>query len=206
MYLLQISSTIAKEKGFIDKFKAENAESLSARDESYDFVLCKESYHHFPRPAIALYEMLRVSMRAVVLIEPQETSRRFLNYVKNVFKKFIRKNKSTLFEESGNFLFRVNVREIEKMMTSLNYEVIAIRRFNDFYHPKLSHAEYSTLSIPTLMTKLAIIVQNLLCALKMLDYGLACVIVFKEVPSKNLQHELRRHRFQILFLPKNPYL
>jgi SAM-dependent methyltransferase len=48
-------------------FQKENAEQLSFEDESFDFVLCKEAYHHFPRPMIALYEMIRRRCRLIVL-------------------------------------------------------------------------------------------------------------------------------------------
>jgi SAM-dependent methyltransferase len=65
----------AHERGYIGAFQAENAEQLSLPDNSIDFVLCKESYHHFPRPPIALYEMLRVARLAVVLIEPLDNPR-----------------------------------------------------------------------------------------------------------------------------------
>lgn len=54
---------IAKEKGFIQDYQVENAEDLSLEDESDDFVLCKESYHHFPRTMVALYEFLRVAKK-----------------------------------------------------------------------------------------------------------------------------------------------
>lgn len=53
--------------------RVENAEKLSSPNETLDFVLCKESYHHFTRPMLALYEMLRVATKAVVLIEPNES-------------------------------------------------------------------------------------------------------------------------------------
>ena len=65
----------AKAAGYIKNFQKENAEQLSFEDESFDFVLCKEAYHHFPRPMIALYEMIRVAKRGVVLIEPDESRR-----------------------------------------------------------------------------------------------------------------------------------
>lgn len=48
--------------------------------------------------------------------------------------------------------------------------------------------------------------QNLLCALKLLDYGLACIISFKEAPPHGLRNELRQHGFELILLPKNPYL
>lgn len=198
---------IALEKGFIDKFKAENAENISFADNSFDFVLCKESYHHFPRPPIAFYEMLRVAMRAVVLIEPQETcNKKILDYTKKFVKKILRKQKSTLFELSGNYIFRVNIREIEKMMTSLNHEIIAIRMLNDFFHPRLSNAESERLSFPFLVTKFVIGVQNILCTLKLLDCGLATIIAFKQVPPDALQLMLRHNAFRIINLPQNPFL
>src|SRR5262249_30421114 len=46
-----------------------NAESISLPADEFDFVIAKEVYHHFPRPPIGLYEMLRVARQAVVLIE-----------------------------------------------------------------------------------------------------------------------------------------
>ena len=47
---------IALAEGFITKYKNENAENLSFNNNSFDFVLCKEAYHHFPRPMVAFNE------------------------------------------------------------------------------------------------------------------------------------------------------
>src|SRR6188474_2368964 len=66
----------AKQTGLISDYKCENAEKLSFKDQSFDFAVCKESYHHFPRPYLALYEMLRVSKKGVILIEPNEVNER----------------------------------------------------------------------------------------------------------------------------------
>ena len=62
----------AKKLGFIPDYRKENAEFLTFKDSEFDYVFCKESYHHFPRPMIALYEMLRVARKGVVLIEPND--------------------------------------------------------------------------------------------------------------------------------------
>ena len=64
---------IGNKKGFIKDYSAQNAESLTFDNDQFDFTLCKESYHHFPRPHIALHEMLRVSKLGVILIEPMDT-------------------------------------------------------------------------------------------------------------------------------------
>lgn len=60
----------AKQEGMINSYSVENAEKLTFADNSFDFVFCKEAYHHFPRPAIAIYEMLRVAKQGIVLLEP----------------------------------------------------------------------------------------------------------------------------------------
>lgn len=39
-------------------------------DASYELVLVQDGLHHLPRPALGLTEMLRVSRRAVIVIEP----------------------------------------------------------------------------------------------------------------------------------------
>jgi ubiquinone/menaquinone biosynthesis C-methylase UbiE len=198
---------IAKESGFIEKFKMENAEKLSFPDNSFDFVLCKQAYHHFPRPPIAFYEMLRVSRKALILIEPQETrKKKILGNTKDLIKRIFRKDKSTLFEPSGNYIFRINAREIEKMMTSLNYEILAIKRMNTFWHPTFSKRKFNKWSLPVLLTKVGIILQNIFCTLNLMDFGLAIIIVFKKNISLDLENELTKNKFKIIHLPKNPYL
>jgi SAM-dependent methyltransferase len=54
-------------------YRIENSESLSLDARSFDLVLCKESLHHLARPALGLYEMLRVCRRAALVIEPYDT-------------------------------------------------------------------------------------------------------------------------------------
>ena len=66
--LLKVGNKI----GFIKDFKKENAESLSFKDNEFDYVLIKEAFHHFPRPWIALYESFRVAKKGVILIEPND--------------------------------------------------------------------------------------------------------------------------------------
>ena len=195
----------AKEKGFIRAYQTENAEHLSAGDDSFGFVLCKESYHHFPRPSVAFYEMLRVAKIGVVLIEPAEGSARPLDFIKATVKKVLRKDQSNLFEESGNFIYRVNVREIEKMMTALNYDCIAFKRFNNFYHASLAGGEWRLLSPQAALTRLGIAVQDYLCSMRLMNHGLVCVIALKGAPPARLQHRLRSAGYTIRLLPKNPF-
>lgn len=145
----------AKERGLIDDYAVENAESLRFADESFDVVFCKESYHHFPRAPLALFEMLRVCRFAVVLIEPRDTLidpvrpnirdlvRIFIAKVLNrvaprLAPKFrpIRRYAVTGdggYEEMGNYVYNLSAREIEKVALGSNLPGVAFKGLGDHY-------------------------------------------------------------------------
>jgi len=131
------------EAGYLPKYSEENAEALSFKDCHFDYTFCKESYHHFPRPMVAVYEMLRVSKKGIFLIEPNDIhvdsgclARAFWQ-CKNTLKSILGKplNKKHNFEEVGNYLFSVSQREIEKVAMGLNYKYVAFKYLNDVYLP-----------------------------------------------------------------------
>jgi hypothetical protein len=141
----------------------ENAERLTFRDETFDYVFCKESFHHFPRPYLALYEMLRVARRAVFLVEPNDPSMGRLpkvNLTKSLFKSFLtdipfallkrlsgkdgavrvaddRRScglvEAVLWEESGNYMYSFSRNEAEKVSLGLNLPQMVTKGINDHY-------------------------------------------------------------------------
>jgi len=195
----------AQQMGRIDEFAVENAERLSRLDDSFDFVLCKEAFHHFPRPPIALYEMLRVARIAAVMIEPIDNPR-VLDGVKSVVKRLLRGGSSQLFEPSGNYIYRPSIREVHKLMLAMGGKWVAHSFINDFYHARFASHEYRRGSLPTELTLLGVAVQDALCALRLMGYGLACIVVFKRAPGAELVSALRKASFLLHELPSNPYL
>ncbi len=112
----------AKSAGLIADYRKENAESLSFDDGSFDFVLCKESYHHFPRPMKALHEMLRVCRRGVIMIEPNDQVivdgyvPALSRMVKDGIKRMLgRSTHYHHFESGGNYVYAISRREMEKV-------------------------------------------------------------------------------------------
>ncbi len=196
----------AHSRGYIQKYAVENAEAMSLADRSVDFVLCKESFHHFPRPPVAFYEMLRIARKAIVLIEPIEGTPRPLNAIKVSIKRLLRNGASDQFESSGNFLYRVSIREASKMLTALGHRYLAWKGINDFWYVPFSNADHDKLSLATVGTRAGIAAQNLLARTGLLHYGLAAIICFKEPPTSSLRSSLERSGFTILELPENPYL
>ncbi|MFP5419636.1 MAG: class I SAM-dependent methyltransferase [Gammaproteobacteria bacterium] len=195
----------AHEQGHIPAFQAENAEHISLQDNAVDFVLCKEAYHHFPRPPVALYEMLRVARVAVVLIEPLDNPR-LLDGVKRLLKRIIRGDREMQFEPSGNFLYRLNIRELGKLMTAMGGQTMAFKGINDFFHARLGSHDAHGFNAGAVLTRLGIALQNILSAMGLLGYGLGCVVVFKRGAGDDVLASLHSAGFQRVNLPRNPYV
>lgn len=195
----------AHEQGHIPAFQAENAEHISLPDNAVDFVLCKEAYHHFPRPPIALYEMLRVARIGVVLIEPLDNPK-LLDGMKRLLKRAIRGDREMQFEPSGNFLYRLNVRELGKLMMAMGVEHMAFKGINDFFHARLGGHDAHGLNVGSVFTRLGIAVQNALSGLGLLGYGLGCVVIFKPGADHKILEALPKAGFRRIDLPRNPYV
>lgn len=196
---------VACEQGFIDAYRVENAEHISLEENTVDFVLCKEAYHHFPRPPLALYEMLRVARDGAVLIEPLDDPKLF-DSMKSLIKKIIRGDREQQFEPSGNFLYRLNVHELCKLMSAMGGQTLAFKGINDFYHARLGGYAANTFNVGSMITRFGIMVQNALTRLGLLGFGLGCVVVFKGQPSSSVRQALQGAGFQIIDLPRNPYV
>jgi len=203
----------AKDIGYISEYKKENAESLSFKDSAFDYVFCKESYHHFPRPMIALYEMLRVASKGVLLIEPNDVYINdkfsvifFRNLKDGINLLFGKKNNKHGFEESGNYVFSISRREIEKVALGLNYEMIAFKGTNLAYYVDVEYEKLSDNGPLQKKVKRQINIANLMCRLGIKDYGHLSAIIFRPKPSEELLQRLVREGYEIEYLPDNPYI
>ena len=197
--------SIAHANGWIDAYAAENAESLSLEDNAVDFVLCKDALHHFPRPPIGFYEMLRVARKAIVLVEPLDPGWRALSSLKTFAKRVLRGDSDDQFEPSGNFVYRLSIREVFKMLTALGYPCFAWKGINDCYIPKLGTASANQHSAGWLLTRIGITVQDVLCCARLLSFGRAGIICFKQEPAMDILTSLKRRGFTVVNLPRNPY-
>lgn len=205
---------IGKEKGFINAFSEQNAENLTFDDNSFDYVYCKESFHHFPRPYVALDEMFRVSKKAVVLTEPRDGSidKGFFHPLFSALKMLLGKNKSQGhgFEPVGNYIYSISEREMEKFLLGMHYNVIAYCSLNDAYKEgvefvKLDSASYDDRKLKA-QIRLSIFAQDLLVFFKLYKPRLLTAALFKEVPSEALLARMKKNGWVVKTLPKNPYL
>ena len=204
-----------KAAGFIKEFSEENGECLSFEDYSFDYVLCKEAYHHFPRPSIALYEMMRVCKIGVVLIEPNDS---IIDYkplsfivplVKNILGQKANMERHE-FEDVGNYCYRVSKREIEKFQLGMHRRYVAFKGINDYYEKGVEFIKMNTKKNKEkriiFKSKFFILVRNLLSKFGLVSDQLLASILFKEKPSKEIIEKLKFNGWEFKVLPKNPYL
>jgi ubiquinone/menaquinone biosynthesis C-methylase UbiE len=100
-----------------------NAESLELNDGEYDIAIVQDGLHHLTRPALGLTEMLRVSTKAIIVIEPYNS---FIgNFLGTEWEKQ---------DEAINFVYRWDKYMINQTVKSYllkNYKKIKVFRIWD---------------------------------------------------------------------------
>jgi ubiquinone/menaquinone biosynthesis C-methylase UbiE len=215
-----ISETLlreAVERGIIKEYRIENAEKLSFATSSFDYVYCKESFHHFPRPYVALHEMLRVASKGVILVEPNDkastaTIKNAVLHLRGALGHYLGKDKKRQFVrgeyEAGasNFIFTISKKEIIKIGLALNYKYVVFKGINDAY---VAGCEYEKLSDNGPLQKeikRKIRRQDRRCRWRLTDYGLLGTMIFKSEPTPQLLDELQNNGYEIYKLSENPYI
>lgn len=207
--------SIAKTEGIVANYSAQNAEHLTYVDNSFDFLLCKESYHHFPRPYAALYEMLRVAKKGFVIIEPQDPISKMplllgvvnilAGYRQNWANKVWRNRFS--YEPVGNFVYKISERELEKFAAGLQLPLVAFKGINPNFHfdgASKQQSSFGNGKFRQIYFKRRFL--DSLVNLRLLPSQVLCAIVFKEMPNEVMLERLKMDGYRLVFIPKNPFL
>jgi hypothetical protein len=207
----------ARSEGLIKEYSKQNVERLTYNDNSFDYVICKEAFHHFPRAYLGLYEMIRISKTATVLVtEPIDilSKMSLLVFIKNICDKinplFINKIWKNRFswESVGNYVFKISEREIEKIAMGIGLPCIGFKRYDNFK----SHENIEGLSdVPVNQKlyrkiKMKLALRSFISSLGIIPHGSLCCILFKQQPGKEVMKGMKERGFITLQLPKNPYL
>lgn len=219
----------AKDSGIIAQYRVENAENLSFEDESFDYVFCKESLHHFPRPYLALYEMTRVARRAIVLIEPNDPanfavtrnpnlknlfgyifvslkSREFkFSVLKSLFRIKLTFNNAS-WEPSSNYTYTFSSRDIEKFVYGLNLAGRFTKGLNDHY---IEGCEFEP-SDPKVSKIFAEIIEkidkkNIACKDGSAEPDLLMHVIVKDANLMELSPDFVRKGWNVHHHQPNPY-
>jgi len=203
---------VAKDKKIIPDFAFANAESLPFEDDTFNYCYCKQSYHHFPRPIIAVYEMLRVANSAVILTEPHDFSpppifRNIIQNVKHSTKRlFGLRNLHHDFgnyEAEGNYIYSISVREFEKIALGIGLPALAYKKFSDVYIPGVEHESLAEHGPYFKRVQRAIKLNRLKSTLKIADPNTIQMILFKRQAPNRILEQLRKDGYTIVQLPKS---
>ena len=205
----------AVQHGLLKEYKNENAEQLSFHDNEFDFSYCKESFHHFPRPYIALYEMLRVSRNAVIITEPRDWlpppfTRRIMQLVKHGMKKILKMeiahSDSGNYEPIGNYVFTVSEREFQKIALGLNLAAVAFKNLHDVYLEGVEQEKLSANGPLLKKLKLRLWINDVLQFLRIEKTNHITAILFKTIISDDCRRQLNTTGFTVIDLPSNPFI
>lgn len=182
-----------------------NAEAIDLPDGSTDFILCKESFHHFPRAMLAFYEFMRVARCGVLLIEPADFGAdRPLDLLRSLVKRVLRRQSfaAQAFEPVGNYIYKVSIRETLRALTALQTPWFAVKPLNSFFAGNLHGRRRDNWLFATVF-RLGVATQDLLARLGLMRPGLAAVFV--PTGAVDLREDLRRAGYRIVETARNPY-
>lgn len=156
---LQCSSLdYSKRRGLIDNYLTLDLEKMNLDDNTYNYIFCKESLHHLPKPYLGLYEMLRVASNGVLLIEPAGIQpKTFFGTLLLAVLRLFRK-RSIFFEESGNYVFELRIAEIEQFCLANGIKRFSYKFFNDHY---IEGSEFDKKGVLYRKIRLSIFAKNL---------------------------------------------
>lgn len=199
----------AKRRGRIAEYRVENAEALSFADAAFDYVFMKEAYHHFPRPPIAFYEMLRVARRAVILVEPfdrlSSSLRSLLTLARSILAgRRVHPDASMYEEKDRNYVYSVSVREFEKMALALDLPLVAYKTYTDIYDPALNHGRVGDANFRRLHARIR--AREFLARIGLDGNTMIQMAVFRQPPAPATRAALAAAGWTLRDLPRNPYL
>jgi len=204
----------AFDNSLIDAYEFQNAESLTHPDDSFDFVLCHQAFHHFKKPLIGLYEMIKVSKIAVAICEPNDFYpspffRSFLKYIKDLIRRFlkysIKHHNTGNYEVEGNYVYGISLREIEKICLSLNLHYIFFKYIDDYWAKGMDQ-ELEHDNGPLLRTYRKVLLKKyFLSKLRLNKPNNISVVIFKKQPTLNVVLDYEKIGFKLIRLPSSPY-
>ncbi len=220
----------AKSRGLIEDYAVENAESLTFGDDTFDVVFCKESYHHCPRGPLALYEMLRIARHAVILVEPRDyvidhgphratgpvgLLRGFISWCRDrlgmalplapIEQRYLTGD-TPHYEQSGNYMYTISSRELEKVALGLNLPAIALKGLNDDYVAGGETEPATESSAVFRAMREAITAADAKSEAGRGSTGMLMAMLFKERPDEQTRKYLADAQWSYRDLPRNPHI
>ncbi|MCB0330145.1 MAG: methyltransferase domain-containing protein [Bdellovibrionales bacterium] len=216
----QLQRTLAG--GVFPEVARANAEELTYGDDSFDFVFCKETLHHLPRPYAALYEMMRLCRNGFAFIEPVDRKSPVSLHWHAISEQqraiaLLEHGRSPYFdeeyEEAGNYAYCFSIRDIERLALGAGLRWLAFkgihvqdtRKLQNIIPGNRPRAHDEDPAFQEYLKN-----QRLLEHLSqqgLVPWGsYAFIVLTIEFPSTDLIKALEAKGWTVRRLPENPYL
>jgi len=141
-----------KRYNFEAEFQAVDATKLPFPDNAFDLVSVHDGLHHIPEPLEAIKEMVRVSRKGIIIIEPAKASLTKLSV----------KLGTSLAYEGDDFVYRFKESEIRRWLNDLGIKSITTKRYL-MYYPHIPGKTFCFLGLPIIycLSKMAFGVINM---------------------------------------------
>jgi ubiquinone/menaquinone biosynthesis C-methylase UbiE len=213
---------IAQAAGTVDAFLEINAESIDLPDGSFDYVLCKDSLHHMPRPYLAIYEMLRISTKGVFFVDPQDSlvdwPVRKTDFHRELVpddllqeKVSFRKNESDeeivsrfidWYEDGAlNYVYTFSKRELRKLALGMGLPFYGFKCFNDWYDPNAAGENITENGPGFRKTIEQIALHDKICEIVGVPYAYITGMLFKKTPAPAVAERLQQLGYELNFTP-----
>jgi len=146
---------------------------------------------------VALYEMLRVASKGVVLIEPQDLY---------IDKPTFPSPRKAAYETDGNFVYTLSRSELEKVALGINLPALTFKNMIDLYEDGLSF-EIAVDANPKFVNFKERL-NNLLDQAHRgeVKHNMLMAMVFKEMPSNSTIEGLQKNNWDFVKLERNPFI
>ncbi|NJK32488.1 MAG: hypothetical protein HC927_08780 [Deltaproteobacteria bacterium] len=94
---------------------------------------------------------------------------------------------------------------MEKLLRAIDLPALAFKKYNTFWLDRIAEMEYKPMSGQYLLYHLGLSIQNILCKVGFLGYGVGSIVIFKNVPERSVVAALRKCGYIFKELPRNPY-
>ena len=98
-----------------------------------------------------------------------------------------------------NFIYSINIRELEKFLLGIHKTNIAINNINDHYFENIEFISLKTKSFKEkkvcLKLKATIFLKDILCNLSLLNFSIGEVVLFKDKPSLKIIDKLKKSKW-----------
>jgi len=145
----------------------------------------------------------------VLLVEPHDQTGSPLKMAMHLAKRLLGRQRhfdERRYEEAGNYIYSVSKRELTKVCLGINLPCLAFKGLSSYYVPGAEFVPMRLSATKFLRMRAVVALNDALTALRLSKHNVLMACIFKSEPPDDVKAALRRNGWQVVDLPRNPYV